>query len=458
MSSVPICAAQAPRATERRAHPRRRVEQLTYIGFGPDSGGVLLDISVEGLRCQIVGAVVEGDLCHLKFALPGRRSAIETNGQIVWSNRSRQGGGVRLLGLGEDVRQQLQQWISGDIPSAGGIAPIPIPIRSKSPAAVPVLPSSSDIGTVVPAVETHVTALPVSAPGSSQRPAQLDSKKKLPLAIAPLQPRNLRATGIAAVAGCIVLGVAALALSNFNLTRVTDLFKGEIRSGVVPPATVTTAGPAPDVTVASSRAGLLDENPTPSLSSDAAGYTSPVAVEPARPEVPISKPVPAPSDRPLARPPAAVTKNRQRLAMALPRPRIARPKAPSAAFPEPATPEIVQPPVALMGTQPFEARLPELPQPVRPETGTTYQQPNLISRVEPVYSRFARDARLQGTVQISAAIGADGVPRSLARVSGNSALADMAIEAVRKWRYQPALLNGQPTEAHTAITFNFQLR
>jgi protein TonB len=111
-----------------------------------------------------------------------------------------------------------------------------------------------------------------------------------------------------------------------------------------------------------------------------------------------------------------------------------------------------------MGTQPFEARLPELPQPVRPETGTTYQQPNLISRVEPVYSRFARDARLQGTVQISAAIGTDGVPRSLARVSGNSALADMAIEAVRKWRYQPALLNGQPTEAHTAITFNFQLR
>ena len=89
---------------------------------------------------------------------------------------------------------------------------------------------------------------------------------------------------------------------------------------------------------------------------------------------------------------------------------------------------------------------------------TTYQQPELVSRAEPVYSRYARDARLQGTVQISATIGADGVPRSLALVSGISGLAEMAFEAVRQWRYQPALLNGQPIESHTVITFNFQLR
>jgi len=102
--------------------------------------------------------------------------------------------------------------------------------------------------------------------------------------------------------------------------------------------------------------------------------------------------------------------------------------------------------------------MPEMPQPVRPPTRTVYQQPNLIMRVEPVYSRYARDARLQGTVQISAAIGADGIPRTLTRVTGSVALADMAIEAVRQWRYHPALLNGQPAEAHVVINFNFQLR
>jgi protein TonB len=95
---------------------------------------------------------------------------------------------------------------------------------------------------------------------------------------------------------------------------------------------------------------------------------------------------------------------------------------------------------------------------VQPPSGTTYLQPELMRRVEPVYSGFARDARLRGNVQISATIGTDGVPRSLARVSGNSALAEMAIDAVRRWRYQPAQLNGQPVEAQTVITFNFQLR
>ena len=72
---------------------------------------MLIDVSEEGLRCQIVGAVIEGDRCHLKFALPGRQSPIEADGQVVWSNKSGQGGGVQLVGLGANTRQELQRWI-----------------------------------------------------------------------------------------------------------------------------------------------------------------------------------------------------------------------------------------------------------------------------------------------------------------------------------------------------------
>ena len=461
MSTVPNCTAQAPRTTERRAHPRRRLDQLVYIGFGPDTGGVLLDVSEGGLRCQIVGAVVEGGLCHLKFALPGRPSAIESDGQVVWSNKSRQGGGVRLLGLREDVRQQLQQWISGEIPSARGSVPVPNPVQTQTKPAVDVLPITSDADAVLPVQATPVTAakrLPISSPSLPQPPAQLKSQQRLPLAIAPLQSRNLRATGIAVVAGCIVLGVAALALSNVNLARVTELIKGETRFGIALPAIAETTGPMARVPGASLPTGLLDENSTPPLPSDAAGYASAVANQPVRPEVPITKSALAPPARPVQRPPAVVRENRQRLAMALPRPRRATPRPPLAALPPPAAGELVAPPIALMEPQPIETRMPEMPQPVRPPTRTVYQQPNLIMRVEPVYSRYARDARLQGTVQISAAIGADGIPRTLTRVTGSVALADMAIEAVRQWRYHPALLNGQPAEAHVVINFNFQLR
>jgi len=36
-------------------------------------------------------------------------------------------------------------------------------------------------------------------------------------------------------------------------------------------------------------------------------------------------------------------------------------------------------------------------------------------------------------------------------------LVDAATEAVKNWRYEPTLLNGQPIEVVTTITVNFRL-
>ncbi len=527
MSSIPISAAPDSAVSERRAHPRRRLNQLAYIGFGPDSGGVLLDISIGGLRCQIIGAVVQGQRCRLKFALPGRPLAIETDGQVVWSNKSRRGGGVRLLEMGEDIRQQIQLWIGGEIPSAAGEALDSIPLQSEPMAAVEVPLSPGEAGTLVPApdaavmeaveplvfppgpserpaqtdsgqllhlgiaaVPTAIEALPiafvhalprytktgavvlapdtpttkiveppVSVPAQSHPPAQLGTQPKLPVAIPQLKPRTQRATRILAVAACAVFGFAALVLSRFDLASVMDLVSGDNRSSVLPPAGISPPKPPASVAGPRFQTGLLNEYTLPRLSGDAAGYASTAASEPARRAAPASNPVTAPSVRPVQRPPAAVGANRQQLAMASPRPSTTSPTPPpAAALPETAPAVIAAPPVALMDTPPSEARLAELVQPVRPPTVTTYRQPELTTRVEPVYSRFAREARLQGTVQISATIGLDGVPRSLARVSGNAALAEMAMNAMRRWIYQPAVLNGQPTDSHVVINFSFQLR
>ena len=35
--------------------------------------------------------------------------------------------------------------------------------------------------------------------------------------------------------------------------------------------------------------------------------------------------------------------------------------------------------------------------------------------------------------------------------------AEAAMKAVREWRYQPSLLNGEPIETDTTITVNFDL-
>jgi TonB family protein len=79
----------------------------------------------------------------------------------------------------------------------------------------------------------------------------------------------------------------------------------------------------------------------------------------------------------------------------------------------------------------------------------------LIHRVEPVYPSQARTQRMQGKVILSARIGADGSVRQVDVVGGSPVLGDAAKAAVLKWRYSPALLNGNPIEVQKEIDIIF---
>jgi len=86
-----------------------------------------------------------------------------------------------------------------------------------------------------------------------------------------------------------------------------------------------------------------------------------------------------------------------------------------------------------------------------------YEPAELIERVSPRYSLEARSRHLQGTVQIRALIGPDGVPHGLARRSGDPTLAQIAIDAIALWRYAPATLDAEPVESEVMIPVDFQL-
>ena len=81
----------------------------------------------------------------------------------------------------------------------------------------------------------------------------------------------------------------------------------------------------------------------------------------------------------------------------------------------------------------------------------------LVQYVEPVYPAAARAAKIQGSVDILATVGKDGVPRSFQAVSGDPQLAAAAIAAISNWRYRPAILNGQFEESLITITLKFTL-
>jgi protein TonB len=95
--------------------------------------------------------------------------------------------------------------------------------------------------------------------------------------------------------------------------------------------------------------------------------------------------------------------------------------------------------------------------PKRIRVGGNVQQARLIARPTPAYPPLARQARIQGTVRLQAIIAKDGTVSQLEVLSGHPLLVQSALDAVRQWRYQPTLLNGEPVEVVTTIDVVFTL-
>jgi protein TonB len=89
--------------------------------------------------------------------------------------------------------------------------------------------------------------------------------------------------------------------------------------------------------------------------------------------------------------------------------------------------------------------------------GGAVQAAKLVNRVQPIYPPLARQTRISGTVKLHALIDMDGNVLELEVVSGHPLLIQSAMDAVKQWKYQPTLVNGQPARVDTEIDVIFAL-
>ena len=99
------------------------------------------------------------------------------------------------------------------------------------------------------------------------------------------------------------------------------------------------------------------------------------------------------------------------------------------------------------------------PSPDLHRMGGDVQPPKLLSKVEPEYSEDARLAKYSGSVLLSIEILEDGSPHNIkvTRPLGFG-LDQKAVEAVAKWKFEPATLNGQPVAVSAQVEVNFRLQ
>ena len=62
-----------------------------------------------------------------------------------------------------------------------------------------------------------------------------------------------------------------------------------------------------------------------------------------------------------------------------------------------------------------------------------------VKTTAPVYPAIALKMRIEGTVKLDVTIDADGTVSDVKVVSGHQLLASAAVDAVKKWRYEPAV-------------------
>jgi TonB family protein len=91
--------------------------------------------------------------------------------------------------------------------------------------------------------------------------------------------------------------------------------------------------------------------------------------------------------------------------------------------------------------------------------GGAVTRPVIVERVEPQYTETARRVRLEGTVIVQAVIDEQGRVTDV-KVLKNlpMGLDQAAVDAVSRWRFQPATLHGRPVKVYYSLTVVFRVQ
>lgn len=115
--------------------------------------------------------------------------------------------------------------------------------------------------------------------------------------------------------------------------------------------------------------------------------------------------------------------------------------------------------IVVSGERPPDHRDREGPKRQRIRVGGNVRKAQLVHHVRAEYPSDAELDRVEGTVLLHAVIDTDGVPSQITTVNTavDGRLVAAAIDAVKRWRYNPTLLNGQPIKAAATISVTFHL-
>jgi hypothetical protein len=93
---------------------RHELRTLTYVTIDQANGGIVRNLSHEGVGVQVVAAVRPRQQLRVRFELHDPRLRVDGRGEVMWSTSSGQCG-IRFLDLSEQITRQIDEWIFGSL-------------------------------------------------------------------------------------------------------------------------------------------------------------------------------------------------------------------------------------------------------------------------------------------------------------------------------------------------------
>src|SRR4029453_5272708 len=89
---------------------RYRVPSLVYVNLDQGNGGIVRDITANGMGIQAVGHLRAGQSVLTRFDLLNPRTRVEASAEGVWANGSGQGG-LPFSEVADPTRRGVNDWI-----------------------------------------------------------------------------------------------------------------------------------------------------------------------------------------------------------------------------------------------------------------------------------------------------------------------------------------------------------
>jgi hypothetical protein len=210
-------------ARQVRAQHRHELRTLTYVTLDQANGGIVRNLTHNGIGMQVVAAVRPRQQMRVRFELRYPRLRVEARGEVVWATFSGQCG-IRFLDMPPVLQRQINEWIFGDLLEGISLheparAMFATTALSAGNGGRGVAPAEVDDGLMISSAPLNVIELPVrpepvvaerqSVPAIQQDATQLDWLSQ------PLSGRGLAWTvnSLVIVAGLLLFALVFLAVT-----------------------------------------------------------------------------------------------------------------------------------------------------------------------------------------------------------------------------------------------------